>query len=915
MAWGYWTTYSTSPHTDIKLLARYRERTLSPPPSSLKRDSRAEKERLLKSTSNASNVDQQNHHGGRSSGAPEGSVESSYGSSAPGMAPLGAPPSRRQSAGVAVNHLPPDKVAYERHLLLGDPDWSSRTVADRNTLPRKKQFDPYDRGGSITPPEDVYSTAGAPGGPTQVLTPAESAASRKSSDDVFCPACAHQSSSQPNSSNRESRVSFGSIASSSRGSSGLERHQPSAENGGGGQRRSTVGRVRSRSQEDDESSAGGGILSSSVPTPPPPPFLSHRDIVHSSIMETINQKMSILSSIRNSLPNPSYPPPPPLTAASFRQSTSYQQPPQLPPKPNSNVTTTARRHSAGKQHANHALQHQQSQSSSSTSHHQHHQPPQRSQSSKSNREGYRRQNSSTISLKEQQQQQQQQIPARSSRSSSRTTPRGSSSHASHESVKSTGSGRGAEEVAPPEQDSTMGRESKNETDSQCGGSIIGIRDRSQTPEDDDGDVDESACEQTSVEATGTVRRRRRRSSHSRSAASQERLDKIQQQRNNCRQEQYHQAQIHHHPPPPPHADNSKSGFPDFSQHPQHQRYHHHHHHHHQTYGNRPFSRSQEHLDQDGRLYHYASSGGSRYSSRERLEKEKSHIGLVKSQEELAEHMHRKMHHPQHHHQHHHHHQLPPHHPPPHQFRHPLPPPPILRDYHHPHPHQLPPPPPLPSSGAAKEPPSMGTIRRAPGRTIDFALPPSRILPPPPPNATTDGEEEDDSCSDGRHSYDQRPLSPPNYNFDGEFQDEAESGAESAMSGEVRPRSSSIGEARPKKDGGDVVISGKSNTTDDRRHHTLDTRRGILASESSSDRRLLSLSSFQAPPVPVPSSAASSRSGKSSTRSSNSPSVENIKGSTVFLICTYEKYSLVVISGGGGGGGYGAPKDRTKSVLR
>ncbi len=107
------------------------------------------------------------------------------------------------------------------------------------------------------------------------------------------------------------------------------------------------------------SSAAGGLLSSSVPTPPPPPFLSQRDLVHSSLMETINQKMSILSSIRNSLPvnnanaaasaaaaaaahhgahhSPGYPIPP---------STSYHHPP-LPPRPQ----TAPRRHSGGRHFA------------------------------------------------------------------------------------------------------------------------------------------------------------------------------------------------------------------------------------------------------------------------------------------------------------------------------------------------------------------------------------------------------------------------------------------------------------------------------------------------------------------------------------------------------------------------------------
>ncbi len=117
------------------------------------------------------------------------------------------------------NHVSPEKVAYERHLLLGDPDWSNRTAADRNTLPRNKReaFEQCsDRGGSVTPPpggaggasgaeESVYYSGTPDGGAATVgggtgvvrpggtpLTPGESGASRKSSDDVFCPACAHQ---------------------------------------------------------------------------------------------------------------------------------------------------------------------------------------------------------------------------------------------------------------------------------------------------------------------------------------------------------------------------------------------------------------------------------------------------------------------------------------------------------------------------------------------------------------------------------------------------------------------------------------------------------------------------------------------------------------------------------------------------
>jgi hypothetical protein len=126
---------------------------------------------------------------------------------------------------VPENHVAPEKVAFERHLLLGDPDWSDRTIADRNTLPRKKQYEYVGPGSISPPPEDVYyesSTAPPPpykspdGG---YKSPAadggcrvneddahmEESSRKSSGDDVFCPACAHHSSSQQNSSNRESR--------------------------------------------------------------------------------------------------------------------------------------------------------------------------------------------------------------------------------------------------------------------------------------------------------------------------------------------------------------------------------------------------------------------------------------------------------------------------------------------------------------------------------------------------------------------------------------------------------------------------------------------------------------------------------------------------------------------------------------
>ena len=258
------------------------------------------------------------------------------------------------------NHVEPEKVAFERRLLLGDPDWGSRTIADRNTLPRKKQPE-YDKnsdrdnnaiygastactGGAST----SNSSRGRRGSSKMVSTPPDSL-SRKSmeeEDDNFCPACAQNS-------NRESRVSFGSLASSSRGSS--NKHQ----------------RTRSRSQDDDcdyssdhgeghvpcvapgerhvhhdrggsgghhgsgrhDRGGGGGHesshVSSSLPTPPPPPFCSQRDLIRhqASLLETINQKMAFLSAfklppamntnpmVQHQAPPPQVPNPPPVQSA------------------------------------------------------------------------------------------------------------------------------------------------------------------------------------------------------------------------------------------------------------------------------------------------------------------------------------------------------------------------------------------------------------------------------------------------------------------------------------------------------------------------------------------------------------------------------------------------------------------------
>ncbi|XP_059084910.1 filaggrin-like [Tigriopus californicus] len=491
MAWGFWTTYSANTH-----VPKYTS-NFSPPfkrERSLDRDSVVEKERqLLKSSSSAGSLHNERHE---SAGAN-------------GRAPS------RLGHHIMGNHIAPEKVAYERHLLLGDPDWSSRTVADRNTLPRKKQYD-FERG-SVSPSEEVYySNQKSP------VTPMESGNSRKSSDDVFCPACAHQSSSQHNSSNRESRVSFGSIASSSRGSRGSSSGGPSGRGGGGGG--GMTSRMRSRSQEDDESSGRGGILSSSVPTPPPPPFLSNRDIIHSSLMETINQKMSILSSIRNALPN--------TTDFHVEQHHEMQYRHERP-------QTTPRRHSSRVPSGGHVYN----------------QPPQRSLSSKSGRKA------SSISLRDgsgggggggetapstpvtrhqqptpllQQVSDNTSSHPRSSRSSSRTTPRGSSSRASHESIRS---------IPPttPLEDGTYERIGDHVDDDpgvleHSGGSVIGIRNapkpidtspgaQAQTPAEDGGDEQD---DQENNKHTGTVKRRKRRSSHIR--LSQERLEENQKSR-------------------------------------------------------------------------------------------------------------------------------------------------------------------------------------------------------------------------------------------------------------------------------------------------------------------------------------------------------------------------------------------------
>ena len=278
MAWGYWTTYSTYA---IRQTGRENQRALSPPAKrerSLERESR-ERERQAGGSSGG-----QGESGSRTPGS--FGLGSSGGSAGGSLVHRPYPPQQQS------NHVEAEKVAFERRLLLGDPDWSSRTVADRNTLPRKKAHE-YDRGSTS---EGIYGKNGH----SPVTTPVDSG-SRKS-DEMFCPACAQHSATQSN--NRDSRVSFGSVASSSRGSRG------SSSARGGSAAVPIPMRSRSRSHDDDERSScsrgggesggGAGAFSSSLPTPPPPPFSSQRDILqqHSALMETINQKISILSSFK-----------------------------------------------------------------------------------------------------------------------------------------------------------------------------------------------------------------------------------------------------------------------------------------------------------------------------------------------------------------------------------------------------------------------------------------------------------------------------------------------------------------------------------------------------------------------------------------------------------------------------------------
>jgi len=234
MAWGYWTAYSTCATKQTELT----NCVLSPPSKrerSLERKSR-ELERLAHTDSRAR--------------IPESLGQSSFGRSA--------------------THIQADKVAFERRLLLGDPDWSNKTTADRNTLPRKKGHEDSDyiKNGHSPPILDSLS---------------------RRDDEMYCPACSHGSDY------RESRVSFGSVASSGRGSKCSSTAPPLSN--------------RSKSNGDDERSSygdgfesGTGNISSSLPTPPPPPlFRSQFELLQrqTALMQTINQKISLLSSLNS----------------------------------------------------------------------------------------------------------------------------------------------------------------------------------------------------------------------------------------------------------------------------------------------------------------------------------------------------------------------------------------------------------------------------------------------------------------------------------------------------------------------------------------------------------------------------------------------------------------------------------------
>ena len=393
MAWGYWTAY-TAPYA----VQNRRQRTLSPPN---KRDRSLERERdriSLAATAAApdcvsrTSVTYVSGSGTGSGRDNEGGIMASAVRNHPGIGKH-MPPHHLEG-----NHVEPGKVAYERRLLLGDPDWANRTLADRNTLPRKKQPE-YDKSsgsealysggeGSSEQPHGVpmgdYIIQSPHSNRSPPTTPLDSGSHK--SDEIFCPACAHQSSQAASSSrgdinsNRDSRVSFGSVASSSRGSRGSgsgrgggsaigNQHRGVHHLEGSGYTRDTIPisipppphpstsssthhhlsmRARSRSQDDDDRCSSRGGLSSSLPTPPPPPtYSSQRDILNSSnqlgndferippssqsagqgtataLMETINKKMSFLSKFKS--PPQSQEQPYPASNRTTHTPNQYQQ--------------------------------------------------------------------------------------------------------------------------------------------------------------------------------------------------------------------------------------------------------------------------------------------------------------------------------------------------------------------------------------------------------------------------------------------------------------------------------------------------------------------------------------------------------------------------------------------------------------
>eukprot|EP00096_Caligus_rogercresseyi_P013742 TRINITY_DN6346_c0_g1_i1.p1 TRINITY_DN6346_c0_g1~~TRINITY_DN6346_c0_g1_i1.p1 ORF type:complete len:338 (-),score=124.52 TRINITY_DN6346_c0_g1_i1:183-1196(-) len=142
--------------------------------------------------------------------------------------------------------LPDNRLAYERRLLLGGPEWSSRTPADRNTLPRKGK----EGGGgtSSTPDESLLwqnsilgggssSKKSEDGGEDGVVGGGTTDGEDEEEEDIYCPAC------------HASRVSFGSLSSS---------------------RDSSRGALGKSSTEE-----GSGPMKS-LPSPPPPPIFAPR---------------------------------------------------------------------------------------------------------------------------------------------------------------------------------------------------------------------------------------------------------------------------------------------------------------------------------------------------------------------------------------------------------------------------------------------------------------------------------------------------------------------------------------------------------------------------------------------------------------------------------------------------------------